>query len=503
MYINQNFKNLIGNIINLIANIAIGLYYTPFLVHELGIIAYGVVPLSLIINQYIGVVTGSLTSSFSRFYTVALQQKRLDDASSTLSTSFLVILCIISLLFPILECFVARLDTFFNIPSFIVVSSKWLFRFTIFSFYIALFSSIFNTTLYALNRLDLFNAIKALRTVLKLIFVVLFFEFFNIDIFYVGLSNFVTEILLFILSLFLFLRYKPKRVNVTFRKFNWLIISPILSMTLWTIIHQIGDTALYRIDNIVVNRFMGIEYSSILGAISEFGVYVIQMTSVLSGLFGPLIIIAYSKKNHKDVQKYALGQSFVVGMLSAIFSGVLAGASFPLLKNWLGDDFVNFRIWLIFKLILVPFYASGGVLSFVLRAWNRVKFPALMTTLIGGINLVVILTIANLWPYYETIIYLIVINVLFSISQCYILTTYCVGNIYPNIRMKLYLASFRFVLVFVFSFMIAYIGQLFVQIENKLILLLTLGVFSLISFGILYLLGVFKEYKRQLLLMFK
>ena len=71
---NQVKKNLLFNIISLLVNVAIGILYTPYLVKSLGVVAYGVVPLALIINQYISVVTGSLTSALTRFYSIALQK---------------------------------------------------------------------------------------------------------------------------------------------------------------------------------------------------------------------------------------------------------------------------------------------------------------------------------------------------------------------------------------------------------------------------------------------
>lgn len=51
----QTKINLYSNIIALLANILVGIYYTPYLVNSLGLAAYGVLPLALIINQYIGV----------------------------------------------------------------------------------------------------------------------------------------------------------------------------------------------------------------------------------------------------------------------------------------------------------------------------------------------------------------------------------------------------------------------------------------------------------------
>ena len=66
----QTRKNLYTNIANLVVNIVVGIYYTPYLVNQLGLAAYGIIPLTLIVNQYISVLTGSLTSALSRFYTI-------------------------------------------------------------------------------------------------------------------------------------------------------------------------------------------------------------------------------------------------------------------------------------------------------------------------------------------------------------------------------------------------------------------------------------------------
>ena len=78
---NQTLRNLAFNLISLVVNIGLGLFYTPYLVKSLGIMAYGIVPLALVINQYINVVTGSLTGSLTRFYSVAYQKKNYKEAS--------------------------------------------------------------------------------------------------------------------------------------------------------------------------------------------------------------------------------------------------------------------------------------------------------------------------------------------------------------------------------------------------------------------------------------
>ena len=44
-------KNLITNVMCLIANVLVGLLYTPYLVKELGVVTYGVLPIALVVNH--------------------------------------------------------------------------------------------------------------------------------------------------------------------------------------------------------------------------------------------------------------------------------------------------------------------------------------------------------------------------------------------------------------------------------------------------------------------
>lgn len=68
-------KNLVTNVMCLITNVLVGLLYTPYLVRELGVATYGVLPIALVINQYIIILTDSLQSSVTRFYSVEYRQK--------------------------------------------------------------------------------------------------------------------------------------------------------------------------------------------------------------------------------------------------------------------------------------------------------------------------------------------------------------------------------------------------------------------------------------------
>ena len=437
----QTQRNFIYNLINLIVNLGIGLFYTPYLVKSLGIIAYGIVPLALIINQYINVITGSLTGALTRFYSVALQKNNFNDASKYLSSSFVSLSAIVILLSPVFIWIIVKLNWIFNIPTKYIFEARILFTFTIISFILSLYSSLLNITLYALNRLDSLNVIKILRIGIKFLLTVSFFEAITKSISYIGYANFFTELLVIILSFFYFIRTTTDKIKISVKLFEKTALISVLAMTTWVMVHQIGDTGLYRIDNILVNKFWSTRESGILGALSDFGNYVMAIIIVISSLFGPLILIAYSQEDHEKVKKLALQNSLYIGLLTSLIVGTLIGFAKPIITLWLGKDFAIYSNWFILKQITLPFYAAAGVLAFTYRAWNKVVMPAIITVLIGFINFIISTFVCYISNGNEGfILYMLLVSVFFIISQSYGLNALIFCQLYPEVpKLRLFM----------------------------------------------------------------
>lgn len=470
--------NFYSNLGNLIVNILVGVLYTPYLVKSLGPIAYGIIPLALVVNQYINVLAGSLTSSITRFYSLSLHGEDNVKASKSLSTAIASMVILSLLLCPIFYFILNRLGYLFVIPPDLIISSKYLFLFTFISLLISLYTSVLNVSLYANNRLDLINIIKSARVFFKFIFIYFLFLSFSSDIKYVGIANLSTEILVFFMSL-AFHKKMNKDIIISKDNLDKFFLAPMLVMTLWVIIHQIGDTGIYRIDNIVFNRLFGLEFSGALGAISEFGQYILLVVSLLSSLFGPLILIAYSKGNHDEVINHAINSSYITGLISAMLAGIIAGLSGNILRIWLGDSYEQYHLWLSIKMCAIPFFASGGVLAFVYRAWNKVKMPAISTLLLGVVNVGFIFLSINYNRTFLTPLAILMICALFAILQSYFLNVYFVGKLYRDSQNKLLLSALKYTTLFIISFLLSrFINQAF-EIESILLLIvqfLSLGI---------------------------
>lgn len=479
---NQVKKNLIFNILSLLANVAVGIFYTPFLVKNLGIVAYGIIPLALIVNQYIGVITDSLTSALTRFYSVALQKNEEEEASKYLSTSFIVVVGFVIFLSIPLFLIVNRIDEIFTIPSELIEDAKLLFTFTILSFFSSLMGSIFNITLYAYNRLDYLNTVKIVRVTFKLLFVIVLFNFLEVNIAYVGISNLLTEIIVLGISIYLFFSFTKGKVKLNLLKFNKTALYSIGGMAGWVILQQIGDTGLYRIDIILINIFWSSKESGILGAFTELGVYSMTIAAVFGSLFGPLILMAYSRNDHEAVKGMTLDRSLSVGIVVAVMVGILCGFSSIILKMWLGTEFAEYSDWLYFKLFLVPFYSAAGVFAFAARAWNKIRFVAIITVILGSVNFLLAYTIgANFNDSEYTIKIILLIGLIFGVVQSYFLNGLYFSRIYQGTRKIVLVNFFKILFVLVIVTSISFFISNYISSYHHLLSFLFMGVTGLCS----------------------
>lgn len=480
---NQTRINLYTNILTLIVNVIIVLTYTPYLVNQLGVAVYGVLPLALIINQFIGVVTSTLTHSFTRFYSVSLQKKEYVEASKVISTSLISVFAIIVLIIPFLSYLVVKVDDFFQIPEGLESAARLLFIFTILSFFVSILSSFLNVTLYAENRLDILNYLKIIRQAFKLIFVIVFFEMVQIDIMYVGLANLATEIFVFFLSFHYFLKFKPNQIHISKQYISRAVFYAILSMSLWILLQEVGDTFVYRTDNLLINHYLGVDASGRLGAMSELGNYIKLLVNLLGSLFGPLILIAYSRDEHNTVKSLTINQGIFVGCIASIICGVIMGVSGNVLSQWMNTSFAQYYLWLDLKLIPVPFYATGIVLSYVYRAWNKVKFTAISTVVIGILDFLLILLICNIVKADQLAIALLSVSAAFSIIQSYFLGVYCIYKIYPDCKIRFVRMTMLLTSMLIFSYLLTMAIDYYIDsgsLINLIVVITISGLFLLI-----------------------
>lgn len=495
---NQIIKNLIFNIFNLVVSGLIGFLYTPYLIKNLGVIAYGIIPLAMVINQYVSIFSSSLTSTLTRFYSVAYQQGNFKDASQYLTSSFVAVIILIVFIGIAAVILIFNFNVIINVPANLLSDAKLLFIYILISLCISLLSSFLNITLYAKNRLDYMNMISLVRSFTKVIFVVVFFQLIEVNLRVIGIAGIVSEILVLMLSLIYFIKTNAREISIRFKYFNLQFLSPIIIMALWLIVHQVGDLGIYKIDLLIVNKFWSAKETGYLGAFSDFGSYLMSLMGVITSLFGPIILIAFSNNNHERIKQFIVEISFLVAILSAIIIGLLIGFAHPFITLWVGKEFSTYYDWFILKLVSLPFYASAGVFSFVYRSWNFVKAPAITTLVLGIINISILYILAKMSNrnihYIE---YILIVSGITTFIQTYVLGVVMMKVTYKDVKLFEYLKNtFLIILTLICIVLFCHLGSRWVTISSWTALLSMCIAIGLSSLVLIYFTILNKNHKK-------
>ena len=476
---NQVRKNFLSNIFMFCVNIVVGLLYTPFLVKMLGTEAYGIVPLALILNQYISILTDSLRGAVTRFYSIEYRQNNFDKASNYLTASVVLSLFLAVVLIPLSWIPISNIDSLLNIPDNYLSSAKALFLLTVISLFLSVVSNCINITIFADNRLDYMNYLKIVRNVLKLLINVIIFLFVAVDIVNIGIAYVLTELIVLLLSIGYYKHCKPRGIHFSFKNFYLKDVRPIFSMITWVSLTSLASVFIYRIDALFINKYFGLYSTGIVGAISEFGSYCLSMTAILSSLLSPLVLIAYSKKNHDDVVRLTIRGGYIIGLYSSLLCGVIMGCSCPILLLWLNEDFAAHYLWMMIKLSSLSLVTMGSIYAYTNHCCNQVKLPALLSVLI---SLVYILLCVICLEAGMNLTGFLILNFVASISQAMLMSQAVFLKSYPS---NLTIVVRKSVKVIIYLSIVTFISWCYcniVNISNLVVLITSLVLLVLIGF---------------------
>ncbi len=391
-FIHQFPRNLGSNILLFLTNVLIGIWLVPYLIKNLGVAAYGLIPLVMSLTHYVGLVTVAISGGISRFLTIDLQRGNYDQANKTFNTSFWSLLIVILLLVPVLVVSTFFLPVFFQVPSGQETSFKWLFAGTIGAFLLTTLSSCFSASTVAYNRLDLRNYSHIVRSVSRIIFLVLLFNVFEPSLERVALATLFSSFASFGMNYFYWRKLTPN-LEIRPSSFDKKRVRDLTQLGGWILVNQIGSLLFLQIDLIVVNRFWGPtaggEYASIL----QWSMLLRSMAAVLSGVIQPMLMISYARGNMENLVRISKTAVKFMGLGMSIPIGFACGFSEELLNVWLGPDFIKFSPLLILVLFHLSINLAVTPLFSINLCYNKVKFPGIITLILGGLNVMLAIVI--------------------------------------------------------------------------------------------------------------
>ena len=351
-------KNLVINILSFVATVVIGLWLTPYLLKHLGIVAYGLIPLAMFLSQYVSVIINAINMSIGRFLLIAIQKKEDINANEIFNTSLIIILVFIIFQALVMGVILFDITLFFTIPKALIVDATWLFGLTFVGFSISLFRSVFGTSMFAYNRLDILRSIDIGQNVVRVFVIVVLFSMDEPLLKYVGFANLIASISAVLPTLYYFRKYTPQLI-VKVSSFSQHRVLELSKMSAWILINQVGVLLLGNIDLYLVNKWIGVQATGEYAIVLQFTSIFRTFLTLFAGILTPVIMIYYAQADFAKLKQFTIiaSKMMVVGLVLPLT--ILIGFSEELITLWLGEKFAYLHTLISFSLLFFHCHHSG------------------------------------------------------------------------------------------------------------------------------------------------
>jgi len=383
--------NFVSTFVAYCLNVFIAFLLTPFLVKNLGVEEFSFYPLA---NNFIilfSLITLALNSMGARFITHELIKGNFEESRQYFSTLFIsniILAVIISIPMIIITIFA---EYFLDIPLEIQRNIKILFTFLFSSMLINTIFSVYSSTFFSYNRLEVKAYIEMIVNLSKFILLIILFSYFEPKIYIFGLVIFLSSVISTTLTIY-FSKKISKNSKVVYSNFKYTLLRKLLSSGVWNSLSQAGSVLLYSSDILMANLLFTSVAAGQLAVVHTIPNFINGIISMISAISLPIFTKYFAEKNFdsllRSVHKTQLLISSIVLVPLAIF--IALGKSF--FSLWLptmdADLLQKMSVLSCLHLALVTLVWPISNLNITM---NKVKTPSIVFIGFGIINILIII----------------------------------------------------------------------------------------------------------------
>lgn len=383
--------NMIANVVNLAATLAISFFLSPIIVAKLGTESYGFVTLSNNFVNYISLIVIALNSVSGRFITIKIHQKDY-KAANIYYNSVLVANVFFSLVLVIPSVLlVYNLEHVVNISSTMVLDVKILFALVFISFYVSIIGNVYSVSTYAKNRLELAAARNTLLNIFRAVVLIGIFSLFTPSIIWVGVVSLAVSILTVVTNISFSRRLLPE-LKLNIKEFRLSAVKELASSGVWNTISQVGQILLSGLDLLLTNIFISPSLMGVLSIAKTIPDLLGTVANALVSAFAPSFTALYAQNRIDELLKEIKQSTKIVSLLFGIpFGGwLIFGQNFFELWMPTQDSSLLYRLSVITSLGL---FVNGGVSCIynVFTVTNKLRINSISLVCSGILNTLIVL----------------------------------------------------------------------------------------------------------------
>ena len=241
------FVNIVANFGGFLLNLAFGLWFTPFVVHSLGVAVYGLIPLANSITSYLSVVGVAVSGSVGRYVTLDLARGDVEAGNRTFNTFLFGSMVVLIALLPLGAGFAWMAPHIFNVPAGQQGQLQILIGSMVIAFLLAMLGSCFDSSIWATSRFDIRNLIDSLSTVTRVACVLALFYGLGARLWQVGAAT-ILAALVAIAGQMIAWRHLSPELRINRAAFDRSRLPALWHTSRWLFLNQAGTMLFGNLD---------------------------------------------------------------------------------------------------------------------------------------------------------------------------------------------------------------------------------------------------------------
>lgn len=376
-------KNTLLLYVRMLFTMAVSLFTSRVILNTLGVEDYGINNVVGGIVTMFSVLSGSLSSSISRFITFELGKGNIERLKTIFSTGVNIQLGMSVLIIIIAEAVgIWFLNAKMNIPADRMVAANWVFQCAILTFVLNLLSVPYNAAIIAHEKMSAFAYISVVEVSLKLIIVyMLMISPFDRLETYAVLLLLVGAVIRFIYGYYCKRHFEECTYHFVFDK---LVLKEMTGFAGWNFL---GNGA-YMLNtqgvNILMNLYFGVAVNAARGVATQVDAALKQFVNNFTTAVNPQITKSYAQGDLDYMHKLVCRSAKFSAFLMMFFTVPIILETNTILTIWLKtvpDYAVIFLQWIIISSFMDTVLANSLVTS--MFATGKIKRYQIIVTTVG------------------------------------------------------------------------------------------------------------------------
>lgn len=348
------------------ANMLVPFFLTPFVVHRLGSVAYGVWVLAVSTVSYFNLLDLGLRSAVIRYVSKSVAREEHLDAQKTIEAAlwFRLVIAAVVVLASIALAF--AFTHIFTVPPEMRASARITVLLCTLGVAVTLVAGVFGGVLSALNRFDLSSGIIILQTILRAVGVVLILRAGH-GLEMLALWELIIIVIAAAVTIITAVKLYP-HCKIHLKRPEMKLLRTIWSYSFKTFIIMVAVQIVFYTDNVVVGAFLSVAAVSFYSIAGSLAMYSGQVSTSMGSIFIPMASGFDAEGRTDELSRLLLRgtQAALAFMLPIALTLLIRGQTF--ITIWVGPQFGEISGTILQILLISQFFtianATAGQIAY-------------------------------------------------------------------------------------------------------------------------------------------